>query len=103
LIDKKRIHFFSGLSNTAGKKYLETGNQGDQIGRIFAYCVTVCFGQFFENKRNSRHFWNTFFTVKMYSNFGEKMGWASFWAIFSQTHLVTLPGMTRLGEVSPIG
>jgi hypothetical protein len=28
--------------------------------------------------------------VKFQHNFGEKMGWAAFWAIFSQTHLVTL-------------
>jgi hypothetical protein len=26
--------------------------------------VTVCFGQFFENNRNSQHFWKTFFTEK---------------------------------------
>jgi hypothetical protein len=30
--------------------------QGDQIGRIFALWVIVCFGQFFENYRSNPHF-----------------------------------------------
>jgi hypothetical protein len=29
-------------------------------------------------------------TVKVMHSFGPKTGWATFWAIFSQTHLVTL-------------
>jgi hypothetical protein len=35
--------------------------QGDQIGRFFAQCVNVCFGQLHENYRNSPHFWATLF------------------------------------------
>jgi hypothetical protein len=30
-------------------------------------------------------------TVKFMREFGQKMGWATFWANFSQTPLVTLP------------
>jgi hypothetical protein len=35
--------------------------QGDQIGRIFAQWVTVCFGQLFENDRNIPKFRATLF------------------------------------------
>jgi hypothetical protein len=34
--------------------------QGDQIGLIFAKCVIVSFGQFYENDRNKSHFWASF-------------------------------------------
>jgi hypothetical protein len=36
-------------------------NQGDQIGRIFAYWAIVFFGQFIENYRISANSWATFF------------------------------------------
>jgi hypothetical protein len=29
--------------------------------------------------------------LRLCINFGKKMGWAAFWAIFFKTHLVTLP------------
>jgi hypothetical protein len=36
--------------------YMSGSNQGDQIGRIFAQCVIVSFGQFDENYRNRSQF-----------------------------------------------
>jgi hypothetical protein len=54
--------------------------QGDRIGRIFAHCVIVNFVQFFENYRSGPIF-GYFFRC-----------WATFWVIYSQTHLVTLKG-----------
>jgi hypothetical protein len=44
-----------------------TLDQGDQIGRIFAYWVTVDSGQFFENYRRRRNFKTTFFRGKSYA------------------------------------
>jgi hypothetical protein len=46
------------------------------FGRIFTNWMIVYFGQFLHGKI-------------MYE-FGPKIGWATFWAISSQTHLVTL-------------
>jgi hypothetical protein len=43
-------------------------------------------GQFFYS-RSSPIFGGNFFTVKA---IWEKMGWTTFWAMFLQTHLVTL-------------
>jgi hypothetical protein len=38
--------------------------QGDQIGRIFAYCAIVSFGQSFLTKEKHRFYWILFSTVK---------------------------------------
>jgi hypothetical protein len=38
--------------------------QGDQIERIFAQGVIVCFGQLHENYISSPHFWPLYSTVK---------------------------------------
>jgi hypothetical protein len=65
-------------------------NQGDQIGRIFAHWALVVFGQLFENYRSSPYFWAIFPRKKLCIDFNKKWVWATFWAIFSQTHLVTL-------------
>jgi hypothetical protein len=46
---------------------LDTQVQGDQIGRIFAQWVIVCFGQLHENYRTCPHFWATLFKCKVYS------------------------------------
>jgi hypothetical protein len=37
------------------------------------------------------NFWATFYLGKVDELILTKMGWVIFWAIFSQTHLVTLP------------
>jgi hypothetical protein len=47
--------------------------------------VIVYFGQF------SKHFWAPLFLGQGYASIlTKKMDWATFWATFSQTHLVTL-------------
>jgi hypothetical protein len=47
-------------------------------------------GSFFENYRSGPTFWATFFPQQQAMFFGQKMVWDIFWAIFSQTHLLTL-------------
>jgi hypothetical protein len=39
-------------------------DQGDQIGRIFAYWVLVYFGQFYAKIPQQSNFWSTFFRAK---------------------------------------
>jgi hypothetical protein len=50
--------------------------------RIFAYWVIVYFGQYFENYRSSPDLKATFSKAKIIYSFLQKMGWATFWAIF---------------------
>jgi hypothetical protein len=64
--------------------------QGGQIGRIFASWATVYFGQSFLLTEAVQCFWAIFPTDKGMHNFDQKIGCATFWATFSQTHLVTL-------------
>jgi hypothetical protein len=56
-----------------------------RIGRLF-----ILF-----NVLNITNVWQNFgllvFTVPVTYSFWQKMGWATFWATFSNTHLVTLP------------
>jgi hypothetical protein len=54
------------------------------IGRLFS------FNSFLKITKVANIFWPLFPTVKVYNKFWQKMDWAKFWAIFSQTHLVTL-------------
>jgi hypothetical protein len=65
--------------------------QGDQIGRIFAYWAVYYFWQLFDNYRRNKKI-GLLFTMEQatYVLILTKKGWATFWAIFSQTHLVTL-------------
>jgi hypothetical protein len=70
--------------------------QGDQIGRIFAYCAIVFFEQFSEKYKSSPISRATYFQG---INFDKKMGWATFWAIMYQTHLVALNWKKGLDEV----
>jgi hypothetical protein len=51
---------------SVAKKAAVNGIQGDQIGRICAYWVTVFFGQFQGNYRNSQCFLTKFFRGKSY-------------------------------------
>jgi hypothetical protein len=62
--------------------------QGDQIWRIFAYCFLWIV--FLKNTKVVKTFRLLLYTAKSYILILTKMGWATFWAIFSQTHLVTL-------------
>jgi hypothetical protein len=66
------------------------GQQGNQIVQFFVYWAIVYFRQFFENYRSSLDCWATFFKLLTYVLIVTKMGWAAFWAMLSQTHLVTL-------------
>jgi hypothetical protein len=43
----------------------------------------------------AQNFWLLFSTVTVMYYFLPKNGWATFWATFSQTHLVTLPVGTQ--------
>jgi hypothetical protein len=53
-------------------------NQGDQIGRIFAYWATIYLGHFDENYRKSTNCLATFFHGKIHVLILTKMDWASF-------------------------
>jgi hypothetical protein len=75
--------------------------QGDQIGRIFAYWAIVKFKLFYVKYKSSSNFGRTFFhRKKCCIYFDKKTGWATFWAIFSQTHLVNLVFVFLLGQLS---
>jgi hypothetical protein len=50
-----------------------------------SYRTVVDFGHLLENYKSSAIFWAAFFMVQ-YALFLAKMGWATFWAIFSQSH-----------------
>jgi hypothetical protein len=39
--------------------------------------------------------WAAFSKVKVLYSFSQEMSWATFWATFSQTHLVTLPQIIK--------
>jgi hypothetical protein len=76
------------------------GKQGDQIERIFANWAIVYFGQCFENYQRSTNSWATFSTVPTkYVLFLQITGWATFWATFSESHLVTLTANQCAGFV----
>jgi hypothetical protein len=44
---------------------------GDQIGWIFAYCVILYFGHFFENDKKAQTYGIFFPRLKLYINFGK--------------------------------
>jgi hypothetical protein len=52
--------------------------------------VNVFFGKLLENQISGPYLWATFSYKKNNALVLTKIGWAAFWAIFSQTHLVTL-------------
>jgi hypothetical protein len=58
--------------------------QVDQIGRMFADGAIYFFGQFF-NCNSSPKVWATCYHGRSYTLI---LGWATFWATFSQIHLV---------------
>jgi hypothetical protein len=59
-----------------------TRDQGDQIGRIFAYWAIVYFGQFIENYGSSPDFCAPFSHGNCAKLNLEKLVLATFWAIF---------------------
>jgi hypothetical protein len=62
------------------------------LGEKFAQWVIVYFGLFFVKiKEVAQIIWLLFFPQqKLCTNVRGKNDWATFWATFSQTHLVTL-------------
>jgi hypothetical protein len=56
---------------------------------------------FLKITEGSTNFWTTFSAEKFMYKFRENMGWATYWAIFSQTHPVTLVGLPK--QVQPSG
>jgi hypothetical protein len=86
-------------SQEHGRRHLHAGghqqvhgvlHQGDQMRRIFAQCAIVYFGQLFKNYTCSPKVWAALFQRIDYVLISTKMDGATFWAIFSQAHLVTL-------------
>jgi hypothetical protein len=66
------------------------------LGHFFAHWAIENFGKFFENKNSKKkntNFWVTFITERNCALILTKMASATFWAIFFQTHLVTLVTM----------
>jgi hypothetical protein len=57
------------------------------IGPIYAFWAIVFSGQFYKNYRKSQNFW---LRKKVMCQCWQKAGWATHWAISSQTHQVTL-------------
>jgi hypothetical protein len=65
-------------------------SQGDQTGRIFAYWGDCLFLAFFKLQMLAKFHGNFLKLLKLYLCYFFKMSWAAFWAILSETHLVTL-------------
>jgi hypothetical protein len=86
----KEFSIFVVLKNK--NKSLADPYQGDQIGRIFAQRA-IAYLDSFSKSTDVAQFLATFSTSEvMYIciNFDKIMCWATFWACFPQTHLVTL-------------
>jgi hypothetical protein len=64
--------------------------QGDQIGRNFAYWLIVYFGHFLRNSKVCQTFWLFFPRNKFCINFDKKCFGLHFGRFFSKTHPVTL-------------
>jgi hypothetical protein len=58
-----KLNNLATLIKTTGQRK-ESLDQGDQIGRIFAYWTIVFFGQFLENCKSSPQIFATFSTIK---------------------------------------
>jgi hypothetical protein len=71
--------------------------QGDQIGRISAYWTIVFCGQDCKNCQRSPN------PKNISINFDQYSFWATFWAIFSQTHPVTLSTSFKSNSLNTIG
>jgi hypothetical protein len=75
--------------------------QGDKIVRIFAQRAIAYFRQFHKNYRGGPIFWDSFFRSIAYVLILTKIGWATFWGVFLQTHLVALAESQVLIATSP--
>jgi hypothetical protein len=62
-----------------------------RLGEFSPIGQLLTLGRFFENYRISTNYWATYFHGKSYVLIlDKKTEWATFWVIFSQTHLVNL-------------
>jgi flagellar biosynthesis protein FlhB len=73
------------------KHFFSCSEQGDHIKRIFSYGAIVFLWAVLYHRRRP-NFLATFFNFpsKIYVLFSHTTCWAASWAIFSQTHQVTL-------------
>jgi hypothetical protein len=78
------------LKNAYIRSSTDACHQGDQIGRTFAYRLIVYFGQVKKKYRSSQKSCADIIHSYSYVLISTNIGLATFWAIFSQTHLVTL-------------
>jgi hypothetical protein len=89
VLEKKNISVvlivISEFGTVSRNFFVERPHQGDQIGPIFTQVA-----HFFGNYRRSPKILVTFFHCNSYVLSLTKMDWATYWAIFSLTHLVTL-------------
>jgi hypothetical protein len=67
-----------------------TANRVTKLGEFSPIRQLFSLGSFVENHRSRPYFLATSFQCKSYALVLSKMGWAAFWVIISQTHLVTL-------------
>jgi hypothetical protein len=76
------------------RKTISCCNIGDRVTRLGEFLPVVrlfSLGSFFKITEVAQIFGLLFSMVKLHNVLiSTKMGWASCWAIFSQTHLVTL-------------
>jgi hypothetical protein len=63
---------------------LQVRRQGDQIGRIFAYRVIIFLGIIVKITKGAQNSGRLFSTEKVLYSFWQKMGLATFWAIFQK-------------------
>jgi hypothetical protein len=61
-----------------------------RLGKVSAKRGIVYFGRFLLNPRSGPHFGQLYSAVKFMYWTWQKLVWATFWAIFSQTHQVAL-------------
>jgi hypothetical protein len=67
-----------------------TAGSVTRLGDFSHFCLLFTMSSFFENYININNFRLLFSTVKVLCWFDQIMAWTTFWAIFSQTNLVTL-------------
>jgi hypothetical protein len=68
----------------------KTPSQGDQIKQIFANGAILFSGKIFLNKEVAKFCCMHTFSADKVARFFTRVSWVSFWAIFSQTHMVNL-------------
>jgi hypothetical protein len=70
-------------------------NRVTRLSEFSTFVVSLTLGTFKKTYRSIPNFWATFSLVKVVRQILTKNGLDTFWAIFSQTHLVTLPAMRQ--------